>query len=337
MFLHNIYSNKKTVELSSFGFYNFYSNNFIVNIVMYVLIILFNIGMILKMIQINNMKNSDAFTNIDFNENQENKTQMYGSTVSNHSDNNSLLNHWVSTDKTNKCVLYLRTLLYFVILLFTVFLLFIYFLFQSLPENNVFNIKSYTVLKAITTPISLLLAITKAFVIPRFVNNLLDTFKISYSHKNNIIMFLRSIFITIIPFIISMVFISQCGNLWSIYWDNCTENKQRMFDIDGNVWTKSFGYDEDEMFNRHIPAKQIQFKNLLRSKDVCGLSDNINISKCLRTFFDIWIPVLIGSILYMIFTPILIIIYKTIKNKLTNREAYLSVDSQYIREHAYIT
>eukprot|EP01084_Bolivina_argentea_P015115 28269_1 len=335
--------------LSMFCAYNFYSNNIAINIMIYILVLLFNIGLILKLIQINHLKHTDLFKYNSMNsENSSIKLKTLYDSVEENQDTSylntkkhSLIHDWIPQYSPNqtkaKVLLYVKTIVYFIMFVSVIFLLFIYFLFQTLPENNTFGIKSYTILQTITTPISLLLAITKTFVVPRFVNNLFGTFKISPTYRNDVIMFLRSIIIVIAPFIISFIFISQCGNLWTIYWNNCAQNEKGMFDIDGNIWTKAFRFEakENDISNRLIIAIPMQFENLLRSDDICGLSNNINISKCIRKFYDVWIPVLIRSILYTIFTPILIIIYKTIKNKifsqrLNENHLYLSVDSEYI-------
>ena len=233
-------------------------------------------------------------------------------------DNNSLIigdNDKIS-NKKNKYILYIETIFYLILYLLIIFIIFIYFLFNSLPENNIFNVDSYYLLKTITTPIALILSITKTFVIPRFVNNMSDIFNI-HKHTNNIIMILRTIIIIIVPLIISIIFISQCGNLWSIYWDNCQNDNKNIFNINATIWTKTVTL-QTTFATTFVPPNKVQLNNLLKSNEVCGFSHNINISKCLRTFYDLWIDILFKSILIMLFTPFLVILYKQLKLQIKN-------------------
>eukprot|EP01084_Bolivina_argentea_P318803 552965_1 len=313
------YYTENTV-LSMFSLYNYYSNDSSVNIVFAVLTLLLNIIIIIKVKQIHESMSQTRFNKWPCTE------KMY--------DN--------CNEKKRHCRIYTNELcsctLYFVVFMVILSFVFGYGLFSSLPSNNVFNLNSYSSLKAVTWPLSLVLSISKSIIIPKFTNSLFNTFNISYKYRNKCIMMLRTIMVIIIPFMSSIFFINACGGEWSLFWNNCNSQNKYQFDVNATITTQEVDILGPNHKNAFWFAPQtMTFTNLLTSKEVCDISipSSNNVEKCMREFFDLWTNVLFESMIIMIFMPIFIVIFKVIrykcaKNRENDNTFCIRIDSAYV-------
>ena len=222
-------------------------------------------------------------------------------------------------------------------------ILFIYFLFTSLPDNN--NLISHETQKSfhdvsnlITWSIAILVSMTKSIIIPNFVNsilNLLNHFRCNcncctccsctkdnkngnlenklFRYRNHYVVILRTLYIVVIPFILSLILLNDCGNGWSLYWINCNQENKHMFDI--NVSIESNPVKTTGLL--YIVPQIFEFDNLLTHDDVCGMSvpPLFAITKCFRSFSYFWLNILFESMLIMLIMPLLIVGYKLIVAK----------------------
>eukprot|EP01084_Bolivina_argentea_P157147 273856_1 len=298
--------------LSTFSLYNFYSTNRYVNAALYMLVFLFNISMVCKVAQINNNKNAFKYCQIGMNEYSVNSVNVYNDRSYN------VYNSNVSHPKLNFGF-------YLIMYLFVIILVFFYGLFVSLPSDNVFGIDSYFSLKLITTPLAVILSLTKSMVVPNLVIFIFQIFHIDYKYRNNFIMFLRTFLMVIIPFISNMFWINECGNGWTRLWSNCSAGRESRFNLEATIT-----YISPENDFLHNP--QFHFIDLLTAEEVCKTDlTSINVSKCFREFYSLWTNILFESMTIMFFMPMLIIILKLLKHKLLRPNyKYLSIDSEYL-------
>eukprot|EP01084_Bolivina_argentea_P261055 441023_1 len=197
----------------------------------------------------------------------------------------------------------LLVFIYFLLLIIVAALVFAYGLFGSLPSNNVFGVDSYYALKSITTPISIILTGSKAFLIPNFITKLFKTFNISNRHRNNVVMFLRTIFVIVIPLSSSIFFINECVNGWAKSWNECSNQNKDIFDININVTSQAI---YDQSVNLFYKPQFFEFTGLLSAKEVCSTQfpSSDHVLKCFRQFYYLWIDVLFQSLLTMLLIPI---------------------------------
>ncbi len=99
-----------------------------------------------------------------------------------------------------------------------------------------------------------------------------------------IILVIRKCCIIVIPLIASIFISGNCGNHWTEYWNDCTQNKNTHFDI------TYFG--------------------------VSPVLPPSNWNKCLRFYTSHWSSVLMTKIVDMMFLPFIMIGFKTIKHKI---------------------
>ena len=92
-------------------------------------------------------------------------------------------------------------------------------------------------------------------------------------------MILRSLITVLIPFFVSLVLLNECGGNWASLWNECLENADSFeYSITIINWTFPVPMHEDVCGNRSLD----QFINV----------NNGIISKCLRQFWDWWIPII---------------------------------------------
>ena len=173
----------------------------------------------------------------------------------------------------------------------------------------------------------LVLAINTSIIIPKLVNNIYLLFVsckyyncnsmynfnfgdikfkhlllysnqfIYYEYRCLVILFLRTISSIIIPLIASLFLLQNCGNYWSIFWNDCNSERSK-FDI-----------------TQHLDT--LGSVTLLSASDVCDAQtmNSIGWNKCLRTFCSQWSYVMIKKLCIMTFMPFVIVILKNFRIK----------------------
>eukprot|EP01083_Nonionella_stella_P100868 285066_1 len=132
--------------------------------------------------------------------------------------------------------------------------------------------------------VGIVLAINSAFIIPHFVDSIVDLFLPNISQSAYIckyrplaILTVRTWCIVIIPLISSVVLSSHCGNHWTSYWDKCVRSDLRnQFDVKYHLNKTT-----------HTHTSNI---TLLTSTSVCEAHtmDDIDWNKCVRFFTADW-------------------------------------------------
>eukprot|EP01084_Bolivina_argentea_P288483 495142_1 len=157
---------------------------------------------------------------------------------------------------------------------------------------------------------SIVLVIETSIIIPQFINLsykvvfktkvLSHTFVTKY--RSAIIVIFRTLSSIIIPIILAVFLLNDCGNGWSLFWNGCNN---------ANKHTLAIDFEINEVISVDVPPVIFLYINnnveLLKSNVVCTSNDNFVSSKCIRSFFSSWTQILIEKIGLMIFMPYFII------------------------------
>ena len=216
----------------------------------------------------------------------------------------------------NRCMCIIYTILYGLSILF----LLLYILSESLPNDNVLQIKD-AYRKLLSFFIYFIMAVNTSIITPKFVNAILNLLNLSeFSNKSKVIMILRTLSTIVIPLICSFILQSNCGNGWVLYWNPCIYEKES-FDMSSEVISNSnYGYNYAS--NVVVSTKE----------SVCSIVSypNIKWNKCLRTFLFKWCNVLMIKMIIMFFMPLVIVLIKTIKDKISDTSQHkIVIDSEF--------
>eukprot|EP01083_Nonionella_stella_P167529 563328_1 len=168
---------------------------------------------------------------------------------------------------------------------------------QSLPDNNVFNLRNNG-REILCDSIAIILAFNSCICIP----NLVDSWNIllfnEYTPKTRrgiVILILRSVCGIVIPMISSFILLNNCGRYWIKFWNPCikTELAEELFTSRADTWI--YGGNND----------------LLQAYSVCD--NEFNLGKCLRQYFNKWIIILIEKLFVCLILPVPIICVKWVK------------------------
>eukprot|EP01083_Nonionella_stella_P084640 234356_1 len=212
-----------------------------------------------------------------------------------------------------------------------VIMIILYLFCESLPNDNTL-INSSIVREIITKGISLVLIVTNSIVVPQLVKSSTVLLPSQFIKRKSvqIVLFLRTVNILIVPVIASLFLLNDCGKWWTLYWIPCSDNnKHDVFDIPFTIPGLLDGLET-----------QLQLSS---SKDVCSPQpiSSINWSKCIRSFFYRWTYVVMKKFMIMIVMPVCIIIFKIVKQTVMRKynawmgKAYkntyqkMEIDSQY--------
>eukprot|EP01084_Bolivina_argentea_P200702 343172_1 len=208
-----------------------------------------------------------------------------------------------------------------------------------LENDNIFGF-SYSTRFFITYSISFLLAILNAIVTPRMVTSICLVFNISMSkHRSKIIVISRTFTTIIMPLIASVIFLNDCGSVWTDMWPLCLQTNPSPFDIQLVIEPTPYIASDGILSFSNITL------NILDREQIC-LSRSlfeINWNRCFHSFLSSWTEVLLNKMIIMIFMPIFIVLFKLIRAKLISvlcsnriKEKYkylikneLEIDSEY--------
>ena len=203
---------------------------------------------------------------------------------------------------------------------FTVF----YVVLEDVPNNNMFSNGNDYISEILKTLVTISLFINNTYLMPKLVDSIIDLYlnckkktKVqkqcddeSLSNIRCAVLFiLRSLNTFVIPFMASILFLNQCGNYWSIFWNTCIQDKNSF--NNSETWS-DYGFNVDSL--------QMTFTYSVTTHDsICNsnVSDwsfstivsklmNIKLNKCLTQYFDFWIPILIGKFLLVGINPIML-------------------------------
>ena len=173
-----------------------------------------------------------------------------------------------------------------------------------LPTNNSLGIDYDWQKYSLKYSLVLVLYVTSTYITPFFIDSLIGLVnnqyikKLSQNYRSFLIMFLRTILTIIIPFITSIFILNDCGRYWATFWNQCNDENSFDYDIAVSVEIDS--------------ANLVQHINALEHSDVCNINtiNNINITQCLRQFFDYWIVIVTGNLVLVAINPFIILIVK---------------------------
>ena len=223
----------------------------------------------------------------------------------------------------------LQTIFLVIFYFLNIFMTVIYMLLQNLPNDNVLHLNNEILRYCIDYSIIFILTLTNIYIIPLLSDSIIvllakiNIARIRHGMKRDIdiddnddnynsnhdsdpaqyraiiVLTLRSFSTIIIPLISSLIFLSQCGNGWALFWNPCQDN------ITFSQFTLGYGDSE-------------KIINVGNHKSICGLNNELfnsvhSINKCFRSFFDVWIPIVCAKLMLMIINPWIIIVYKQLK------------------------
>eukprot|EP01084_Bolivina_argentea_P274248 467390_1 len=180
-----------------------------------------------------------------------------------------------------------------------------------LENDNIFNF-TYSTRSFITYSISFLLAILNAIITPRMVTSACLAFNIQINkHRSKVIVLSRTFTTIIIPLVASIIFLNDCGSVWTKMWKPCLTNNSSPFDINLSIQPPQY-YGDDVVINFDYI-----YLNILDKDQIC-LSRTlfeINWNRCFHSFLSSWTQVLITKMIIMIFMPIFIVGFKLLRRK----------------------
>lgn len=187
-----------------------------------------------------------------------------------------------------------------------------YVLTMQLPDDNVFNINTEWERLLFHYLLAFILTATNVFVVPTLTDSMtnicgLQLNKHSYKRlRPYIIMTLRSLIAIFIPFGASIVLLNNCLGYWTYFWDPC-RNKS----LGSSLFDKTAYFDTETQINAinagSAGAGSV-YLQLSSRDDICshGWTD---VTTCFRSYFDIWIPIVIIKLSLFILNPWYVIKY----------------------------
>eukprot|EP01084_Bolivina_argentea_P253302 425434_1 len=243
-------------------------------------------------------------------------------------ENSSVLVEYNVKTQKNKCVQFMTFTIYFLLYVFGILMIILYAFCDSLPDDNTL-VKSSLIRNMITQGMSVILIIDNVFIVPNlcYAASCFLSQRFIEQNKFDIIFLLRTSNTLIIPIIVSILLLNDCGRWWTQYWTPCDdENMNNNFNLMLPVF-----------INVPIAFSGVTVNlQLLSPEDVCSTADiaEINWSKCIRSFFYNWTSVIIIKFIIMIFMPYINIIKKIIQAKI--RKLYYEYKGRICKEEPRI-
>ena len=224
------------------------------------------------------------------------------------------------------CKSVLSLMVYLSLYVITLFVLFIYICSRNIPSNdNILHLNQYW-MDLIEYSVSILLGLTTSIIVPNLTdsfykilikNNPISYEKFVLTYRANFIIILRAITSIVFPFIITLLFVNDCGNMWTYFWNTCAYNRNEL---------------SVTITNGGIPFV------LLTPDQICGFKYNQILSEqCLRSFNLIWCNnILIKKMIFMVFLSFFVVIKRIIIKKCKdkcckkrNDNIVYKIDSEY--------
>ena len=135
-------------------------------------------------------------------------------------------------------------------------------------------------------------------------------------YRANFIIILRALTTIVIPFVITLFFVNDCGRMWTYFWNVCAHDKDKL------SVSIQYGYET---------------LNILSPDEICHFRyDQILSEQCLRSFNLIWCNnILIKKMLFMVFLSFFVVIKKIVVNKCKDKcckkdeDIVYKIDSEY--------
>ena len=214
------------------------------------------------------------------------------------------------------CATVLKFVVWLFLLLLNVFITMVYFISASLPNENILNLNHEWQDNILHYGLALWLTISNIFVIPKFTDSIIckcckcckccNSNSNAYITRAYIIFTLRSIIAIGVPLLTSVLFLNNCLGYWTYLWKPCiVEDEKVKFNIDLTL------YEIDVELSSY---KDICEYNRLESMD--------DVTVCLRSYFDIWIPIVTVKLLLFIINPWIMFGYKLLFDKCCKYNRY---------------
>eukprot|EP01084_Bolivina_argentea_P110405 197154_1 len=200
---------------------------------------------------------------------------------------------------------FLTALMYCILFLFCIFLTGMYIISESLPTENTLNLNEFDIL-LIQRSMAYVLTFNNSLIVPKLIDNsyklmlrrksLSEQFIIKW--RTIIIFLLRTLTGVIIPCVLSVILLNDCGHGWTILWNECSTNNKHKFDIKVPLEGMYTG-------NGSLNPSLI----LSTSNEICGFQPIIW-NKCVRQFLNSWSQIIVKKLLLMVIMPFIITAYK---------------------------
>ena len=269
----NYYTSTIPIE-DQFSLYFYRSNENYQNIMLFVIMISFNVIFVFK---VKNLIKDEKYQ-IKDNNDKHSQTEIHNpnlqllqrvSTIAVEKDEIDIVSlraNTIDKKQDSKLKLFIKFVFYVALYILTIFLTVLYFLFNSLPNNNILHMDNFKTNLLIDLSMAIALSTISAIILPNFVNICLRLFNLSLNKfRNHFIMMHRTFLTIILPFIISVLLLSQCGNLWVKFWNECKNSKSsaNAFDITSLILPSSVKIVGDTRYP--LPF----FLTALESSQVC--------------------------------------------------------------------
>eukprot|EP01083_Nonionella_stella_P003978 11447_1 len=216
------------------------------------------------------------------------------------------------------CALVSSFILWLFLYVYLILLVAMYIISSSLPSDNTPQMSPLSV-RLLELSMSVVLTVCNSCVVPILVSvsyqliyrkDPQQSINFMLRYRPKIIFHLRSFTAVVLPCVLSLWLLHDCGRGWTTFWRKCL-HEQSELDISTTIPL------EIPLNNGVSSTSVMEFMtiNLLKSDDICGtfLPGNINLNKCLRQFSSTWITILIQKVILMHFMPILVIGFKLLR------------------------
>ena len=182
----------------------------------------------------------------------------------------------------------------------------IYVIKQTLPTDNIFEVfgdngsESKLMDYILDYMVAVLLTIINVLVVPRMVDQLFCVLGsccscINYQYcRSQLMLSFRSMITIIIPLMASVIFLNDCGNYWTKLWKPCLNEND------------SFDYSFSTSIYPSIHVTLSTHTSICYVKDFGHLLTKQQLNKCLRSYFDHWVPVITAKLLLFIINPFIL-------------------------------
>ena len=100
-----------------------------------------------------------------------------------------------------------------------------------------------------------------------------------WKYRPTVVLICRSFLTIVIPCIISIALLNDCGSLWSTFWVKCNDKSSTQFNS-----AKKFLYDESQISSQSAVCGTESFNQLI--------TNTSQRNQCLRQFWDWWVPII---------------------------------------------
>eukprot|EP01084_Bolivina_argentea_P098644 177276_1 len=225
---------------------------------------------------------------------------------------------------------------YFSLYVLSIMVLIIYIVTESLPDENILSINDVT-RNIVSHSVQLVLAVNTALIIPRFIDSAFILFKCKNTsiNKTKFIMVTRTLTTIIIPVILSVILLNECGGAWAKLWRPCVKERKKFniqYELQVSKSTIYTLWAPNQPLSLAIHFLPIPL-DVLSSSAVCSVTtfQRIRWNKCIRLFLYHWCNLLMVKMIIMFFMPLCILLWKTLQSKVCNDEKRktIKIDSEY--------